>query len=284
MVFSATSFGIMAFCAKIASRNLSGPEVAFMRMAAGILPVVFVPHYRRAALHFHRIDLILYRGFFGGLAVMLYFIAIQHTTAGLGTLLNYTSPIWSGIFSLLFISEKISPRVLIPLPIAFTGIYLVVHASAAGMSVWLLLGLLSAVASGAAVTAMRAARREENSWSVYASFCFLGMLVNLPLTIKEWRTPVGSDWIALGACAVFAMAAQLLMTFSLRWVDAMTVGVISQLAVIVSMALGALFLHETITGLGAAGSVLTIAGVLGVTFITTIGKHQVAAGEIVPEA
>src|SRR5579859_107319 len=122
MVFSATSFGIMAFCAKIASRNLAGPEVAFMRMAAGILPVVFVPHYRRAALHFHRIDLILYRGFFGGLAVMLYFIAIQHTTAGLGTLLNYTSPIWSGIFSLLFISEKISPRVLIPLPIALLGI------------------------------------------------------------------------------------------------------------------------------------------------------------------
>ena len=38
--------------------------------------------------------------------------------------------------------------------------------------------------------------------------------------------------LEVAATAVFAMGAQLLMTFSLRWVDAMTVGVISQLAVL----------------------------------------------------
>lgn len=253
-------------------------------MVVGLLPVLLIPQYRRAALHFDRLDLILYRGFFGGLAVMLYFLAIEHTSAGIATLLNYTAPIWSGTFSLLFIRERISPRVLIPLPVALTGIYLVVHASSFGMSIWLVVGLVSAVASGAAVTAMRAARRAENSWSVYASFCFLGMLVNLPLTMRSWRTPAGWDWIFLAATAAFAMAAQLLMTFSLRWVDALTVGVISQLAVLVSMALGALFLGEVITGTAAIGSILTIAGVIGVTYVTSLGRREVAADELVPEA
>lgn len=284
MTFAATSFGIMAFTAKMASRRLGGPEVAFVRMVIGLLPCILIPQYRRAALHFQRLDLILYRGFFGGLAVMLYFLAIEHTSAGIATLLNYTAPIWSGTFSLLFIKERISPRVLIPLPIALTGIYLVVHASAFGVSIWMLAGLISAVASGAAVTAMRAARRGENSWSVYASFCFLGMLVNLPLTIRSWRTPAGSEWLTLGLTALFAMAAQLLMTFSLRWVDAMTVGVISQLAVLVSMALGALFLQEVITGTAAIGSMLTIAGVIGVTYVTSLGRRELAADELVPEA
>ena len=290
MTASATLFGLMAFSAKVASQRLGGPQVAMIRMAVGLLPALVVPRWRRAAVHFHRLDLILYRGFFGGLAVMLYFLAIEHTTAGIATLLNYTAPIWSAIFSILFISERFSARVLIPLPIALLGIVLVVHAHAApgdvlGFGRWEFVGACSAVASGVAVTAMRAARRGENSWSVYASFCLLGMLVNTPLAIAQWRTPRGGEWLALAATALLAMGAQLLMTFSLRWVDAMTVGVISQLAVLVSMALGSLFLGDRIMLMAAIGAALTISGVAGVTYVTSLSAPRAAhAVEIVPEA
>ncbi len=283
MVVAATFFGAMAFSAKIASSRISGPEVAMIRMAVGLLPCVVIPRYRRAALHFQRFDLILYRGIFGGLAVMLYFLAIEHTTAGIATLLNYTAPIWSGMFSMLFIGERISPRVLFPLMVALTGIVLVVRADSIGFGVWEIAGLCSAVASGAAVTAMRAARRAENSWSVYASFCFFGMLVNAPLALRSWKTPIGKEWIALAATSLFAMGAQLLLTFSLRWVDAVTVGVISQLAVLISMSLGAVFLHELITMGTAIGATLTIVGVVGVTYIASIDKREVPAEEVVPE-
>ena len=290
MTAAATLFGLMAFCAKVASARISGPQVAMIRMAVGLLPALLVPRWRRAATHFHRLDLILYRGFFGGLAVMMYFLAIQHTSVGVATLLNYTAPIWSGIFSMLFIGERFSARVLIPLPIALTGIVLVVHAHAApgdvlGFGRWEIVGACSAVASGIAVTAMRAARRGENSWSVYGSFCLLGMLVNTPLAIANWTTPTGTEWLAIGATAVFAMGAQLLMTFSLRWVDAMTVGVISQLAVLVSMALGALFLDERIVLMAAIGAALTIGGVAGVTYVNSLATPRSAAAvEVVPEA
>jgi drug/metabolite transporter (DMT)-like permease len=82
------------------------------------------------------------------------------------------------------------------------------------------------------------------------------------------------------------MGAQLLMTFSLRWVDAMTVGVISQLAVLVSMALGSLFLGDVITILTAIGATLTIGGVAGVTYVTSLSgpRRPADAVEVVPEA
>jgi drug/metabolite transporter (DMT)-like permease len=283
MVVASTAFGAMAFAAKIASKRLSGPEVALIRMAAGLIPCVIIPRYRRAALKFQRLDLLLYRGLFGGLAVMLYFLAIEHTTAGIATLLNYTAPIWSGLFSMLFIGERASGRVLLPLPIALVGIFLVVHAAPFALGRWETVGLCSALASGAAVTAMRAARRTENSWSVYASFCFFGLLVNAPLALRSWKNPAGWEWLALAATALFAMVAQLLLTFSLRWVDALTVGVISQLAVLIALALGALFLGDRITPIAAIGAALTIAGVLGVTYITSAGKREAAADEVVPE-
>lgn len=289
MTASAALFGAMAFSAKLASKRLSGPEVALVRFAVGLLPCLVVPAYRRAALTFQRVDLLLYRGFFGGLAVLMYFLAIEHTSVGVATLLNYTAPLFSGMFSVLFIGEKISGRVLIPMPIALAGIFLVVHAHAkpgdlVGFGRWELIGLGSAIASGVAVTAIRAARRSENSWSVYGSFCLLGLLTTLPMALRSWKTPQGNEWWALTATALFAIGAQLLMTFSLRWVDAMTVGVISQLAVLIAMALGACFLSETISGMAAAGSVLTIGGVIGVMYVTSMKRRFTAADELAPES
>jgi len=84
-----------------------------------------------------------------------------------------------------------------------------------------------------------------------------------------WRNPSIDEWFALGAMSLLAIGAQLTMTFSLRWVDAMTVGVISQLAVLTSMVLGALFINEPITTMAAIGAALSIGGVAGVTYVQT---------------
>lgn len=285
MAASATLFGFMAFAAKLASDRLSGPQVAMLRFAFHIAPVLLISKYRHAATKFERWDLLLYRGFFGGLAVLLYFVAIAHINVGIATLLNYCSPIFTGLFSMIFLGERFSRRVLIPLPVAFAGIFLVVNSNAApgdflGFGRWETIGLLSAVCSGFAVTAMRAARQMENSWSVYGSFCVLGLLTCMPQGIASWQNPTPKEWMWLVVMAVFAIGAQLLLTFSLRWVDGMTGGVISQVAVLVSMALGATLLHESINSTAAIGSVLTIGGVLGVVYVTSLHK-KASAAEIV---
>ncbi len=289
MTASATFFGLMAFSAKLASAGLSGSQVAMIRFAVGLLPALLIPRYRRTAMTFSRVDLLVYRGLFGGLAVLFYFIAIEHIHVGVATLLNYTSPLFAGIFSILFIGERLSPKVLIPMPIALAGVFLVVQANARpgdflGFGRWELVGLLSAVLSGAAVTAMRAARRGENSWAVYTSFCLLGTLLTAPLAIATWKNPTPDEWMALAATSLFAIGAQLLLTFSLRWVDAMTVGVISQLAVVVAMVLGATLLDERITMMAIAGAALTIGGVVGVVYVTSWTRRTASADEVAPEA
>jgi drug/metabolite transporter (DMT)-like permease len=290
MVGSAVLFGFMAFAAKLASARLSGSQVAMIRFATGLTPALLIPRYRRSAFTFQRWDLLLYRGVFGGLAVLCYFVAIEHINVGVATLLNYTAPLFSGIFSIFFLREHISPKVLIPMPVALAGVFLVVHAHARpgdilGFGVWELVGLSSAVLSGAAVTAMRAARQGENSWAVYTSFCLLGTLLTAPLALATWKSPSTDEWISLGATSVFAIGAQLLLTFSLRWVDAMTVGVISQLAVVVAMILGVTILDERLSTMAILGAAITIGGVVGVVYVTSLAKRTViAADEVAPEA
>lgn len=290
MVGSAMLFGAMAFAAKLASARLSGSQVAMIRFATGLAPALLIPRYRRSAFTFQRLDLLFYRGFFGGLAVLCYFIAIEHIPVGVATLLNYTAPLFSGTFSIVFLHERISPKVLIPMPVALAGVFLVVHAHARpgdilGFGTWELVGLSSAVLSGAAVTAMRAARQGENSWAVYTSFCLLGTLLTAPFGIATWKNPSGDEWMSLALTSLFAIGAQLLLTFSLRWVDAMTVGVMSQLAVIVAMILGVTVLHERLSTLVIVGAALTIGGVVGVVYVTSWAKRTVvAADEVAPEA
>ena len=289
MLGAATLFGAMAFAAKLAAGRLSGSQVAMIRMAVGLAPPLLITSIRRRALTFKRVDLLLLRGICGGLAVLFYFLAIEHISVGVATLLNYTAPLFSGIFSIFFLGEKISAKVLLPMPVALLGVFLVVHAHARpgdvlGFGAWELVGLASAFFSGAAVTAMRAARRGENSWAVYTSFCLLGMLVCAPLGVTTWKNPTAREWLFLAATSLLAIGAQLLLTFSLRWVDAMTVGVMSQLAVIVAMLLGATFLGEAITPMTALGAALTIGGVAGVVYVTSWTKRTVAADEVAPEA
>lgn len=288
MVASAVLFGAMAFFAKVASARLSGPQVALFRFAIGLFPLL-VPRYRRAAFDFHRVDLLFYRGFFGGIAVLLYYIAIAHINVGVATLLNYTAPIFSGLFSMLFIGEKVSLKVLFPMPVALLGILLVVRARSLpgdflGFGRWELIGLASGIASGAAVTVIRAARRTDNSWSIYMSFCVLGLVTCAPMAMTSWRTPDRAGAVALAVTSLLAIGAQLLMTFSLRWVDAMTVGVISQLAVVVSMLLSATLLHDSIPVVAMIGGALTIGGVIGVVYVTSVHKQAASADEIAPES
>lgn len=277
LVGSSTLFGLMAFSAKLASAELAGGQVAMVRFMVTILPVLLYPPFRRAALTFERFDLLFYRGFFGGIAVLFYFIAIEHIPVGTATLLNYTSPIFSGFFAALFIGEPVRPRALIPLAVAFGGVFLVVRSHAAptesfGFGRWEMLGLFSAMLSGAAVTAIRFARRTEGSWSIFASFALFGLVSCAPVGIAQWKWPSLAGWLWMIAVGILSIGAQLLMTHAYRWVDTLTAGVMSQFAVIVSMILGVAILGDRVNALGILGSALTIGGVVAVMGVTSKPK------------
>ncbi len=268
---AAVGFGVMAFSAKIASARLSGSEVAFLRFGLMLTPLLWPPILKKA-LVVQRLDLLFYRGLFGGLAVLCYFLAIAHVSVGLATLLNFSAPIFSVLFAARFLGEKIDRRFLVPMIAAAVGMILVVRGQTGAhvplrFGTWEAVGLISAVFSGAAVASLRAARKSESSWSIYTSFSLCGLLVTLPFALASWRTPDSGDLLALVAVGLASVGAQLGMTHAYRWVTNLQMGVCTQLAVVVAMALGIAFLDEPATPLGLAGSAVTIGSILAVVAI-----------------
>ena len=260
--------GVMAFTAKLAAlAGLSGGQIAFFRFAIGLVPLLAFRSLRSASLDVRRLDLLFYRGLCGSAAVILYFLAIENGSVGIATLLNSTAPVFAGIFSFVFLRERVNRRVLLPTAVALVGVIVVVQATSGAQWMfgrWHLAALGSAVASAGAVVSMRAARQAENSWTIYGSICLFGLVSTFPLAVSQWREPPPETWVVLGAMGVLAIGGQIFTTFSLRWLTAMTIGVIAQLAVLTSMLLGYWLLDEPASPTVIAGALLTIGGVLGV--------------------
>jgi len=269
---SAVLFGVMALAAKMAAARLPGTEIAFMRFAVMLVPLVAAPRLARRALDFERADLLIYRGVFGGTAVLLYFLAIAHIPVGIATLLNYTSPIYSIAFAALFLGERVDRRLLLPLAAALVGMVLAAgggHTTGPLLQLgrWELVGIASSVLSGAAFASIRAARRTEGSWSIYGSFSICGLLATAPFVLWSFERPTPREWFLLVAVGVCSLLAQLLMTWAFRWVTNLQAGVISQLTVVLSILLGVVVLGDRLTLVQGAGSVLTLAGVVGVVWL-----------------
>ncbi|HEX6903923.1 MAG TPA: DMT family transporter [Thermoanaerobaculia bacterium] len=271
MAVASACFAVMAFAAKLASDDLAGSQVAFLRFAFMTVPVLIVPGVARKAVTYHRLDLLFYRGLFGGTAVLLYFLTIEHIPVGIATLLNYSAPIFSVTFAAIFLGERVDRRLLPPLLAALCGV--VLAAGGGGglgelrFGIWEAAGVASAVLSGAAVTAIRAARRTEGSWAIYGSFTLFGLLATAPFGLPNFEAPTPWEWLMLTVVGLTSVTAQLLMTYAYRWVTNLQAGVLAQLTVILSMILGAVFLGDRLAPVQILGSLLALAGVVGVVWV-----------------
>jgi drug/metabolite transporter (DMT)-like permease len=263
LVLSAVLFALMAFVAKMACARLPGPEVAFLRFVLGLAACAIAATHRGLRLH-NGVGLLL-RGAFGGAAVLCYFLAIAHLPVGVATLLNYTAPVFTALFAASFLGEPLGIATLGALSLTTTGVALVIRGTAPagslGIGLWQLVGVASAILSGAAVTTIREVRKTDGSWEIFGAFCLGGAVITGVPTVASWITPLPMEWMILVVVGTLSVAAQLLMTYALRYVRAAVAGIMAQLTPVAAMALGWLFLGERMGGFALLGAALTVAGV-----------------------
>src|SRR5579859_299360 len=230
LMAAAALFAVMAVLARMAAAALPGPEVAFVRFCIGLVACAVAATRVRLRTN-NRIGLLL-RGGFGGGAVLLYFLAIEHLPVGVATLLNYTAPVFTALYASAFLGESVKPATFGALLLTTIGVALVITGIAPAGSIafgpWQMVGVGSALLSGAAVATIREVRKTDGSWEIFAAFCIGGALVTAVPTTIGWVTPSATLWVLLLLVGAISVAAQLLMTYALRFVRAAVAGVIIQ--------------------------------------------------------
>ncbi|HMF44484.1 MAG TPA: DMT family transporter [Polyangia bacterium] len=263
LIGAALVFALMALATKVACARLPGPQVAFVRFVIG-LGACAIAGLRVRMRARNKVGLLL-RGAYGGAAVLFYFIAIAHLPVGIATLLNYTAPVFTAIYAAVFLGEAITRGTLFALALTSVGVALVIVGTAPAGSLalgrWQLVGLLSALLSGAAVATIREVRKTDGSWEIFAAFCLAGAVICAGPALQGWVRPRPLEWKILVLVGVLSVIGQLLMTHALRYVRAAVGGIIAQLTPVTSIVLGWMMFRDRIAGLALAGAALTLAGV-----------------------
>jgi drug/metabolite transporter (DMT)-like permease len=267
LVVASLLFALMAYCARLTAGRIGVGQLVCARFVMGLLYLgaYYAATGRRP--RYGRPSLWAARGVFGGAAVYFYFMSIERLAVGPAVLLNCLWPIWAAIFSWFFLKERPSSHLGAGLVLSTLGAGLVIWSTAeqgvalsVGVGTWA--GLLSALLSGAAVTAVRALRNDTDAPTIFLSFNLFGALFALPFALGDWR-PMGWELaLPVLGVGVFSVAAQLLFTQAFAYVTAAAGGVATQLTPAFSFLLGALLLAEPLLPLAVVGSLVCVAGVL----------------------
>ena len=241
---------------------MNGGQVTFARFVFGVAAVLGLFVARPGTFRPRRKGLLVSRGLFGGVAALLYFLAIERIPAGEATLLNNTFPFWAVLLSLFLLNERPTIHLAIALAVASAGVFLVLGGSdvSVGFGWGELFGVLSAMCGGAAVTSIRALRATDNAPTIFFAFAVGGLVVSIPYAFAPW--PSGYQvWLAALGVGIVAFLAQLLMTEAYGALSVPEAALWQQLTPIASY-LWALTIGERFGWGTVIGVMLGLAGIL----------------------
>ncbi|MGA9521115.1 MAG: DMT family transporter [Myxococcaceae bacterium] len=264
---SCVLFAAMAVCARLLAGRMDAGEQVFIRFVVGLLGIIPVYVWRRRLPQIRRPLLWAARGLVGGGAVYFYFVAIEHLEVGPATLLNYMAPCWAALFAGFFLRERLTANGILGLIVATAGAGIVAWSTSPalpglslGIGAWA--GIVSAVLSGGAMTVVKALRSDTDAPTVFLSFCLFGALWSIPSALSGgWVVPSGDLFWPSLALGLFSLAAQLLFTWSFKYVSATAGSAATQLTPAFSWVFGVAVLGESSSRTAIVGALICLLGV-----------------------
>ena len=269
MLLSNLLFGFLPVTVKWSNeRGYAALQATFFRFSIAMVGVAVLAITGQQRLKVANARALFWRGFFGGLSVLLFFMTLQLTTAGKATLFNYTYTIWANVFAVVLGREKPPKGFGKLLVLALLGLWLVLGVRLDRMVLGDALGVLSGMASGAAVLAVKEARHTDNALSTFGSFTLFGWAFSLIALLVgargEYRefstwTPVDAPGFALlMAMGLVAMAAQLLFTQGYGYTSLAMGTLLSLLVPVLASLFGWILLGEPLTPGFLSGTLLVL--------------------------
>jgi drug/metabolite transporter (DMT)-like permease len=275
MSLSGVLFGFLPILVKWGNQHdLGAVQTCFCRFVIALLGIALLHYGGTQKIRIVNREALLWRGILGGLTVLLYFMTLQLTTAAKGTLLNYTYSIWANVFGVLFLRHKPPKGFALILLMAALGVWLVLGVSFDHFDWGDLTGVLSGMAAGGGVAAIKVARKTDNALTVFGSFTLFGFffaglgLLLFPFMggflshLGQFQPVDGTGLMILLAMGLCAMGAQLLFTQGYGYTSFAMGTLLSLLTPILAALLGWAWLGEPLTPHFILGTLLILAACL----------------------
>ncbi len=208
MIVSCTAFAIMWALIRLASADLHPFEIVFFRNIIGLAALSPVLLANRGLLQSARMPIHLRRATSGFLATLGTFYAIANAPLATVLAINYTAPLFATVGAVLLLGERIHGRRVAALLVGFAGMLIVLRPGAAPLTPGLAAAMLSAVATGLSIVAIRSLVGSDDPRAVTAWSFILMTPPSLVVALFVWRWPSLHVWPLLAAIGVAAAIGQ----------------------------------------------------------------------------
>ena len=231
MLVAGLFFATMAVFVKLGSEQFDATELAFYRSLFTLVSAAAIVVAVRGTVRTQFMGPHLIRSIAGAVSLVGYFYAISKLPLATAQTLNYTSPIFLAIATVVVLGERFSNWLVVAIVVGFIGVALLLQPTfAAGNEGPAMIGLFSGVVASWAYLSVRTlGRLGEPDYRVIFWF---GAVATLGCGLWQLATstfhPVnfGNLWILVGM-GVFATLAQLAMTRAYRLGNTLVVGALS---------------------------------------------------------
>ena len=272
---STVAFCIMSGLVRYAS-GIDPYKTTLFRFVVGLGILGTAALFGKIRLRFVNGRLLFLRGLFGGVAILLCFWSIAKLGVGKGTVLIYSFPIFSSIFSVIFLKEKIGLFRAAAILAAFFGIYLLASDNGNGSNLLAFLGknellaIFGAMLGGIALVIVKKLHDTDSSYAIYFSQCVIGLwIVVVPANVVPCSIGL-SGGILLVAIGVTATIGQLLSTEAYSYVEISTGSLLGMLVPVVNYIIGVTVFGEFVSW----RSILGTAAVIGSCIVVILKNHN----------
>lgn len=242
------------FVRVLSSERLTSMQTVWLRFVIAAVCIVVWNAWRKRWVTTAQPVWFALRGLLGAVAVYLYFSSVASVGAARATLLNYTYPFWANLFS-MFLGARPPRRFWLGLLLAFVGIAVVVFPFNGLLGLGLMrgdvLGLCSAVLSGAAVLVVKQLRTTDDSVSIVGAFTVGGLLISVwghsPLDTLQVVIEPKFAWAALGV-GLSSFLGHVYFTRGYRGATVQEATLLSLIVPLIAAVVGILVLGEPLGG------------------------------------
>jgi len=182
--------------------------------------------------------LLFFRGLFGTVALYTFFLTLQKMPMGTAVAIQYLSPIFTTIFAVYILREKVKPIQWLFFLISFSGVLVIKGFDPRISAAMLAVGLLSSVFSALAYNMVRSLKQKEHPLVVVLHFQLFGAIVGAFFLAYEYKSPAFTDWIYLILIGIVTQLGQYYLTKSLQSEKIAKVSILNYLGIIYALFFG----------------------------------------------
>ncbi len=277
MFMSVCAFSIMDLIVKWSDSYPLGQVLFFRGFFGLVFYFIIIPRERlknfyytkRAGLHFLRC-------LFGLIALISIFIALRNLPLATVVSISFAAPIFTTIFSIFFLSEKVGLYRWLAVIVGFIGIIIIAEPGFSSLNIYFIYPIIFCLGLSYVAIAIRQLSTTEPIWLIALNFSAAITLVSFFTIPFGWVMPDIKDLILLSFIGIFGGAANLWLSQSYKFSEVSLVTPLRYLALVFAIIFGYFIWDEMLSIKTLAGALLVIISSIIIFRREVVLKKQVS--------